>query len=419
MCQIHLNPYTKPYFVYTAGTMTIIQAIGGKTLLFFAAVIAIITVGSFVESPQEVVIREPSMNEEKILEISAKYIGEKEVKEKIESPEEEVKEEIATLPAVEPKPETIIEPEIPEKAEEAKKEEVIVAQDTPKINTKSLNQINSEVAGAVMNILCSSSSFGALQSTTGSGTFIDPRGIIITNAHIAQYLLLKDYPVPNAIECVGRIGSPARAHYTLELLHISREWVVEHADDIVVAEPKGTGEHDFALLLLTGRTDPSASLPSAFPYIEPSTNEVGFEAGAEMLVRSYPAGLLGGISIQRDLYAVATIVNIVKLFTFTSTNLDLISIGGSIAAQGGSSGGAVIDSNGKLKGVIVTSSREDTTGERDLRAITLAHVARDLEEYENTTLGTLLSGDVVAKAADFGLNKAPALTKLLTDVLEK
>jgi hypothetical protein len=355
------------------------------------------------------------MNAEELLEIpdtNPEESAEITVDETPEQPEEKEEEVIETnIPKVEVTK--------PVDSEPAKEEVVVIAPAELEVSKKSLNQINNEVTGAVMNILCSSNGTGVLQSTTGSGVFIDPRGVIITNAHIAQYLLLKDYPVEGAIGCIGRIGSPAKAHYTLELLHISREWVEEHANEIMIAEPKGTGEHDFALLLVTGRTDRNASLPESFPYIVPNTSDAGFVVGEEMLVRSYPAGLLGGISIQKDLHAVSTIVEIMKLFTFTSVNLDLISIGGSIAAQGGSSGGAVIDKNSHLKGIIVTSSREDTTGERDLRAFTLSHVARDLKEYENTTLGTLLSGDISAKAENFGLNKAPALTKLLTNVLEK
>ncbi|MBL7045463.1 MAG: trypsin-like peptidase domain-containing protein [Parcubacteria group bacterium] len=392
--------------------MHILKALGVKNILFFLTVIAVVTVGSLIESPKEVVIHEPVINDAEILEIPATNIEEDVVI------EEEVVLDTAPIPE-ETTPKAVVVPETPEETVEASEEEVIIVPATPKVETKSLNKINSEVAEATVNILCSSNGTGVLQSTTGSGVIIDPKGVIITNAHIAQYLLLKDYPSPRSIECTGRTGSPARAKYTLELLYISKEWVKEHAGDIRTAEPKGTGEHDFALLRVTGRTDPNASLPSSFPYVEASTDEIDFVVGEEMLVRSYPAGLLGGISIQKDLYAVATIVNIMKLYTFSSTNIDLISIGGSIAAQGGSSGGAVIDTDGKLRGIIVTSSREETTGERDLRAITLAHVERDLEEYENTTLGGLLSGDISAKAENFGLNKAPQLTKLLTDVLEK
>jgi hypothetical protein len=398
--------------------MHIFEAPLGKIILLIVAISVIVFVGSFIEYPKEIVIQSPQTPEEGLLEISVEEIEENPpVEEKTEN------EKLIDVKDSEPEEEIAIEPDIPEETEEASsqagEEEVVIVVPEEKVPTKSLNQINTDIAGAVMNILCSSSGSGTLESTTGSGVFIDPRGVIITNAHIAQYFLIKDYPIPNAIECVGRIGSPAKTHYTLELLHISKQWVEEHAKDIRIQEPKGTGEHDFAFLVVTGRTDPSAKLPSSFPYVEPNVSENGFKVGEEMLVRSYPAGLLGGISIQKDLYAVATIVKIMKLFTFETTNLDLISIGGSIAAQGGSSGGAVIDKFGFLKGIIVTSSREETTGERDLRAFTLSHIARDLKEYENTTIGDLVSGDVVSKASDFGLNRAPELTKLLTDVLDK
>ena len=81
-------------------------------------------------------------------------------------------------------------------------------------------------------------------------------------------------------------------------------------------------------------------------------------------------------------------------------------------AQGGASGGAVVNQWGSLVGIIVTSSTGDTTAERDLRAVTMSHVnasvasetGLDLQEY-------LGSGNFSEKISTFSTKTAP---KLLT-----
>ena len=90
-----------------------------------------------------------------------------------------------------------------------------------------------------------------------------------------------------------------------------------------------------------------------------------------------------------------------------------------MVAQKGSSGGGVVDlTTGKVVGVFVTSTEAATTGERDLRAITIEYIQRALLEEHRNSLETLLEGDIAAKAEQFNLGVAPTLTKLLTNALE-
>jgi len=283
----------------------------------------------------------------------------------------------------------------------------------------SFTQINTETAEVLVNILCSQNIAGAVNPITGSGVIIDPRGVVITNAHVAQFFLLKDYPAENGLQCVLRTGSPARNKYTAELLYISPEWVGLHASDITNPEPKGTGEHDYAFLRITGRTDPNAELPTTFPFISVDINDNDIKTGNQTLVAAYPAGFLGGTSIQRDLYSVSSVATVGERFTFLENTIDLFSIGGTVVSQGGSSGGAVVSNENKLIGVIVTSTKADTTAERDLRAITLGHINRALTEGANTTIEGLLFGDVVLKAKLFNLSTTPSLINLYLQYLVK
>lgn len=283
----------------------------------------------------------------------------------------------------------------------------------------SFGAINTNTREALVNIFCTTKIGGSFKPITGSGIIIDEKGIILTNAHVAQYFLLKDYFIENFIECTIRTESPAQPKYKAKPIFISPSWIKENANGIIQQTPKGTGEDDYALLLITGRTNPQENLPESFPFITPLYNSGNIEVDNEVLLAAYPAGFLGGVSIQKNLYISSTITEVVELFTFESGTLDLFSIGGSVVAQQGSSGGAVVGSENKLLGIIVTSSAEENTQDRDLRAITIAHINRSFMKDTGFDLQTLFSGDITAEAQAFGENIAPELTQLLVDELEK
>lgn len=48
-----------------------------------------------------------------------------------------------------------------------------------------------EPLDALVNIFCTFKTKDYIRTTTGTGFFIDPDGVIMTNAHIAQFLLLE------------------------------------------------------------------------------------------------------------------------------------------------------------------------------------------------------------------------------------
>ena len=284
--------------------------------------------------------------------------------------------------------------------------------------TVSFNDINTSTREAVVNILCTIKSTGSFKPISGSGVIIDDRGVILTNAHIAQYFLLKDYQIPDFVTCTIRTESPAQPAYRAELLYISPEWITENANNISEENPQGTGENDYALLRITEHVNSEKTLPLSFPFVEISTEDTFIAKDKNVLLAGYSAGFLGGVTIQKDLYMSSTIVQIKGVFTFKSKTIDLFSVGGSIVAQAGSSGGAVVDDRNKLLGIIVTSSGGDTTSERDLRALSLSHIDRSLVQNSSTSLAELLSGDLRTKAETFNLNAAPELTRLLENVLD-
>lgn len=276
----------------------------------------------------------------------------------------------------------------------------------------SFSQINTDVRKSIVNILCTSQTT-LINPISGSGVILNENGVILTNAHIAQYYLLKDYA---GIDCVIRTGSPAIPLYRAKPLYISPLWIANNADLLIQENPKGTGEFDYAFLLITERTDPTKTIPLSFPYTAPSFT-AKIDKGNGVLVAGYPAGFLGGLSIQKELYAASSIASINKLFTFGAGDLDLISVGGSIVAQKGASGGAVVNRDNELIGIVVTSTLEETTAERDLRAITLEYINRDFLLQNNQSLDNFFAGDLENQVKLFNSLTYPILSNIIINAI--
>lgn len=275
---------------------------------------------------------------------------------------------------------------------------------------ETFDQVNTDARNALVNILCEPGNESSLSPISGSGVIIDPRGIILTNAHVAQYVLLSESPEVD-LQCYIRTGSPATAEWSAAVLYIPPIWVDEHADEINELHPTGTGEHDYALLYITGSAS-DRQLPSQFPYLPFDTRPaIGFP-GDQVLVASYPAELVGGIAAQYDLYADTTVTTIKQLLTFGTDTPDVVSLGGIIEAQEGSSGGAVVNQWGRLIALIATTSDGTTTSDRDLRGDSLSYINADLLAQTGSDLSTFLQGDPTSQLEDFTRNTAPGLIQL-------
>jgi S1-C subfamily serine protease len=309
------------------------------------------------------------------------------------------KKTVATAPKKSPLLPAIAEPQQP------------VAQAVPK-PPADFEKINQSVRQAIVNIICTRGD----QEISGTGVVVDPRGIIVTNAHLGQYLLVKDYPTANTTSCVVRTGSPARTRYVPELMYISPSWVQNNPTVMKETDPRGTGQYDFAFLRIAARTDGSP-LPDAFPYVQTDMSEPITKNSSVVLV-SYPAGFLGGTSILMDLNVSSAVTTIRDYFTFTADSTDLISVPGTIISQRGSSGGAAVDGDGMLIGIITTSSEATTTSARELNAITISHISRTLQNETGKPLADFLVQNPAETARAFQADTAPALAKLIEDGLK-
>jgi len=292
---------------------------------------------------------------------------------------------------------------------------------TPPLSKSSTDYeaINAAARASLVNILCIAKTGSGVGSISGSGSIIDPRGIILTNAHVGQLFLLKDYPTADSVECTIRTGSPAAPAYKAELLYLPPAWIDANASQLKAEKPMGTGEHDYAFLRITGSSNPNGSLPTLLPALPIAVEDPLI--GEDVLLAAYPAGFLEGASIERDLYITSAFTVVQKLFTFNENGfIDVVSIGGTVVSQGGSSGGIMVrGKDSKVLGVIVTATAGATTGDRDLRALMTTHINRSLTQQGKGSIAALLAQDPKEEAANFAASIAPSERQKLIDILSQ
>ena len=267
----------------------------------------------------------------------------------------------------------------------------------------------SALRGALVNILCSAPAGSRIHSISASGIMVGAQGYILTNAHVAQYFLLAD----QGVSCAIRTGDPATTAYRAKLAFIPAPWVRDNATVLTQAAPSGTGERDFAILAITGSAT-QAPLPIFFPTVPLSFSVPA--SGTPVVIASYGAQFLQSSEIQTALSPTIVFGSVVKLFTFGTNTADVLSLGGSAAAQEGSSGGGVADALGELVGDITTSTIEGDTSTRTLSAITASYIRREYTAETGETLELLFTRSPAVAVATFAPT-VPGLEAILLDVL--
>ncbi len=279
--------------------------------------------------------------------------------------------------------------------------------------------LTENIRDVLVNIYCQYKTDEYIRTTTGTGFFINPKGVILTNAHVAQFLLLDGMQNSNGeVSCVIRAGDPASPKYHAELLYISPKWVFENADLITSEAPRGTGERDYALLYVSKSIDQSP-LPSHFTAINVSTDFLPRSiSGNEMITAGYPAEALirGGANVK--LPAVVASTTLKTLYTFGSNYADIFSISESPVGEQGASGGPVVSPlTQTVIGLIVTKGDESSEGSRSLRALTLSYIDRTIIEETGYSLIQNMQGDVSQRGKIFKTVMVPFLAGILNETL--
>src|SRR3989344_4815260 len=366
-----------------------------RTLLTYIAAIGIISVAVLVltsEQPSRDVAGEIS-DTAQIAGVVSKYepaLQESSIPEKqevvspadVQSPQEEPSAEISAASAA----------SLPSSAAQNTTASVVRIQNPYPTPPLSFLTVNENTRLALVNILCIPEA-GTLQPTSGSGAIIDSRGVILTNAHVAQYVLLAESGRTN-LSCVIRSGAPAETLWSANVLYIPPVWIQNHAADITNESPTGTGEHDYALLQIIKLPEASTPPPHSFPALPIDIREgIGFP-GDPVLAASYPAEFVGPRATQFNLHPASTITSVKRLMTFDADTVDMLSLGGVPEAQSGSSGGPIVNAWGNLIGIITTTSEGPTTADRELRALTLSYINRDFLAQTGTDIPTFFSDDL-------------------------
>ncbi len=282
----------------------------------------------------------------------------------------------------------------PEEAEESEE-----TQDVPSTT------IDPTLASVKIRCLQTTDKYKRLAS--GTGFLINSKGVIMTNAHVAQFLLLKNAKDAGKTECAATISKDDETSYSLGLLYISPSWLLKHASLIGSVTPKGTGESDFALAYITGRRDGQPAT-SVFPFLPPATSPLSKSVkGKEVTIVGYPR-----LEDKTTPQTIAT-TTITDIYTFGSGYADIFSLASSTLGHQGASGGPVIDEYGRAIGILTTKDPGTTI----LNAITMAHVDRGLQSEIGFDLASYLQGNLDYKAEIFNKTVSPILQEILAQNL--
>ena len=236
---------------------------------------------------------------------------------------------------------------------------------------------------------------------------IDSSGVIITNAHVAEYFLLEESGANT--NCYIRTGSPAVSSYKAKLVYLPTAWVNANRNNLSLSTLTGTGENDYALLVITERVrtaapnTPLTFLNTASSY--PTQNQSIFVAG-------YPAGFSDVRLLDSALYELTKPTTITNVSSFTGNTVDVINSGPTSVAEHGSSGGGVIDSGGNLIGLIAATTIDNQTGQKNIQAITLPYIKQSIKNYSGKSFDSFIS-NARDEADNFEKTTLPILANTL------
>lgn len=264
--------------------------------------------------------------------------------------------------------------------------EVLPKTTTPSFSTKP-SVTSDKIADVVINIVCSERNGNLINVSAGSGVIIDPKGIILTNAHVGQFVLLEDNSDNTNIDCAVYKENIPTFGYRVDVLYISPEWVSENYHLINSTTPKGTGEFDYAFLYITQNTNPTSRRPDSFPYSKIILDETNYEIGKTFTVAGYPGvpqnliDILSAGALKKDS------ISIIDVFTFNKNTTDIFSTSKTFVGARGASGGGVFDKNNNLIGIISTTNGKQNNA--SINALTTVYINSSLKKTTGKSISTI------------------------------
>jgi len=267
----------------------------------------------------------------------------------------------------------------------------------------------------IVNIYCQYFTPGQVRSMSGTGFFASSDGAILTNAHVAQFLLL-EYLDQGDARCFVGTGETSTATFEVDLLYISPTWILENSELIATRTPRGNGANDFAILYVTGSLD-GESVPDNIPYLAVDTGLLKKDVAADIVsIAGYPAST-GDDELKGTQRHTAT-TTVARLYTLGTNYADILSLLGSSLGERGVSGGPVVNEAGKVIGLITTLGNDEIQGAGSLNAITISYINRSILKETGYDLTANINGDLEVRANIFKNTLVPWLAKELGEALE-
>ncbi len=262
-----------------------------------------------------------------------------------------------------------------------------------------------KIRAAVVNIYCTMQSGGQIAHYSGSGVVIDPAGVILTNAHVAEHVLLEE---AGRETCFIRTGSPASNSYKAKVVYLPDAWIENNKFNLKSQILTGTGENDYAILTLSSRVSQSAyDVP--LPYLAPDMSSVS--QGASITIAGYPILSQSVTILSTGLYALTDPSTIQRTYGYSGAGSDVVNTGASTLAQHGTSGGAIVGSNSKLIAIIDSQVVDPQTGGNAVQGITLSYINSSLGSH-GKSLQSLVD-NAVTEAENFKASKVQYLSGML------
>ncbi len=245
--------------------------------------------------------------------------------------------------------------------------------------------LEEKISTSIVNIYCTRILGNTIQKTTGSGVVVDPNGVILTNAHVAEYFLLAQNG--NNTSCSIRTESPAATSYKAKLIFISPQWIKNNKNNLSLQTLTGTGEYDYALLQITERVRLAAS-DVPLPFLPVSDESIAKDT--TVFVAGYPAGFSSVTLLDSALYELTKKTTITNVASFDGKDVDVVNTGPTAVAEHGSSGGGVIDADGNLRALIVATTIDPYTNQKNIQAITLPYIKKSIKKESGKSFSSLL-----------------------------
>lgn len=287
----------------------------------------------------------------------------------------------------------------------------IKKEEEPKVTIKIpetplVDSVDSSIENVSVNIQCTRKIGNVTSLTTGSGVIISSSGVVLTNAHVAQYFLLKE----SGYNCSMRRENIPLYGFVAKPLYISEKWIENNHQQLKSSVPTGTGKYDYALLHITGNTNPTIPLPK-FPSLSLNTTNEFLKIGDKVTVSGYPGLISYSLEIAKNASLQKEVVTIKDIYTLGNNTVDVVSSSDTSLAQRGASGGGAFKNN-QLAGIIVSTKDGSNSGKFAVNILTLDYINREIRNETGKNISSFVSGDLSQASIDFETD-AQHLTLLL------